>query len=226
MRLLRIFFKILLLILIISTSAFGQRAIKVDSVLVFEDELRVNFSVDNLFNEKVIESLHRGLTISITYQFQLWKQRSNWFDQAVASNEMTFFVRYNKINQRYKFFSEDGTRATPSFERVNHLCSVLTGIGVTDSTQLKQGDQYYFVIKGILRPFSAESFEELGKWFRGEVEDIDLKNIPSPVESQEKITGRLLGLLKGVTGFSDQHYSVKSRNFQFERKWKVIYPRQ
>ncbi|MCP4725118.1 MAG: DUF4390 domain-containing protein [bacterium] len=224
-KLLKIFLTALLLIFISSTLSAQQRIIRIDSVKTNDGHLYAGFNVPEIFTDKVRESLNRGLNISISYQIMVWRSRNNWFDKTVRSTELYFKVGYDKINKRYIWLSltEREQRATSSLDKVKNLCSVQQNVFIADTTQLRQNQTYYIDVRCVVEPLSVENFEEMSKWLGGEVEDINIEDLPSPLKSQQKITGRLLNLFKGIAGFSDIQYTGRSRDFNFTPTWKVQY---
>ncbi len=222
---LKIFPVLLIMILLSGTLSAQQRVIRIDSVFTNDSHLHAGFNIEEIFTGKVKESLNRGLNISISYQIMLWRLRNNWFDKAIRGTDLYFKVGYDKINKRYIWLSltHREQRASSSFEKIKNLCSVQTGIFIADTTQLSKNHTYYLDIKCIVEPLSVENFEEMSKWLGGEVEDIDMEDFPSPLKSQQNITGRILNLFKGIAGFSNIQYTGRSRNFTFTPSWQVRY---
>ena len=145
-------------ILILSSGLSGQeKYIEIDSVRINDTELHIDFHVDSLFDGQVIEGLNRGLTVEVTYQIELWRSRNNWFDQHVDGNVFGFKLSYNKLEERYIFQDVEERRSTGVFEKALMRCSSLKNIFITQGERLKQDNEYYIVVKGIIKPLSIEN---------------------------------------------------------------------
>jgi len=194
-------------------SAAQQNTIHIDSVEIVHDELAISFHLEELFSRNILESMDKGIGISILYQVTLWKKRGTWFDKSETLQEILFRVKYNKFNQRYIWISQDERRATPSLEKVESLCSIHKDVPIIDAAEIEEDDEYYITIKCIINPHSIEDFEDVRDWLSGEFDEVDLKELRRPKQSQEKVSGRLFSVFKNLTGFGDRIYNGTSRIF-------------
>ena len=177
-----------------------EKTVTVDSLRINSDELMVDFRVDSLLDKSVVEGLDRGLTVSVSYQIELWRQRSNWFDQNVDYIILTFTLSYNTLDDRYVFQSRDERRTTGLFWKALKLLSEQKEIFITTREKLKPNNIYYLEIKGRVKPLSVENLNEISQWLKGEVESVDLNKIKEP---------------KG-TGKSLRNHPMLNKNLQFQ----------
>ena len=200
-----------------------DKEIVIDSLLITNGNLALNFHTETLFDESVLDGIEKGFTVNVTFQMDLWKARSNCIDKNIVRTNLTTKIRYNKFNQRYILFNEQtGERLeTFSFDKVENRCTVHTNIALTDTTRLREDETYYAVIEGILEPLSVENIDEMRKWLGGEVEDLEIRT--KPVESPKKLTSSFLSFIKNITGFGDQHCSVQSQKFMVHDDRNVVF---
>ncbi|MFC1513728.1 DUF4390 domain-containing protein [candidate division KSB1 bacterium] len=191
--------------------------IAVDSLWIEDGYLNLSFHITDLFNEDILDGMKKGLTINITYNIDLWQSRSRWFDKNIMQVESFFKVGYNRFDQRYVWYDTKNLErlTTSSFERIDNKCSYITGIALIDTSRIQPGKEYYVAIEGILEPLSVENLEEMRKWLTGEVSDLGINT--NPVESPKKLSNRFLIFVKNISGFGDQQYSVRGRNFVISR---------
>lgn len=196
---------------------FAQKqTVTIDSIRFVNGDFSVDFRVEELFDEAIIDGLERGFTVGITYQVELWRVRNNWFDQLLTRQVLQYKTGYNKFDRRYFWVNESSefgpeSLVSSSFEKITQKCSVLEELILAKKDDFNVDNQYYVVITGILEPLSVENMDEMRKWLGGEVSGLELKE--NPEDSPKKLTGRLLTLIKNITGFGDRHYAGRSGDF-------------
>jgi len=210
-----------------SGNVFAQQKVaKIDSISYHDGLLYSNIKINNIFSEKILEGLNRGLTVGIEYEVRLWRMRSNWFDSSFEPQFVNYKLRYNKLNKRYIWRSQSEQIASTSFEKVSNLFSELIHFEVVDTTRLKKENVYYIVVEAVLKPLSVENFEEMSKWVKGEIQSIDKEDFPSAKKTQETITSGMFRFVKNIAGFGDIIYYGKTRDFTFDDNWNVVWQRR
>ncbi len=200
-----------------------DNTIIIDSIKVNNEELYIDFHIDSLLDDKVIEGLKRGLTVSITYQIELWMERNNWFDRIVDGGIMWLKLSYNKLENRYIFENIEERRSTGKFEKALKKCSEIENFYITKIKKLKTDNIYYIVIKETIKPLSVENINEIGQWLKGEVENVDLNKIKKPRETGRSLRNYLLEIIANIAGFGDRYFSTTSRKFTIDKNTRIIY---
>ncbi|MFC1557301.1 DUF4390 domain-containing protein [candidate division KSB1 bacterium] len=207
-----------------ASDVIGQQdRIHIDSLWIENDEVKISYRVDELLTENVLESLNKGISISVYYEITLWRVRNNWFDKAETLGGAEFRVKYSKFDQRYIWVTQAERRTTTSLDRIQRFCSEIVGFVISGSETINLQEAYYVTIKGVLKPHSIDNLDDVRNWLSGEVEDIDLNSLKTPEQSQEKLSGRVFNIFKNLTGFGDQQFSGTSRNFTISRDGKIEY---
>lgn len=196
--------------------------IRVDSVGVKEGFLVVSFSIQDLFTDRVLESMNKGVSVSIQYEISLWRKRSSWFDKNVTSTTLYFKVKYNKFDRRYIWQSVNERRTTASLIKIHRLCAEQTEAPVTFSSEIESENSYYITVKGILKPTAIEDLNDVKNWLRGEIKEINLDELNDPKKSGKKITSGLFNAFKELAGFGDKIYTGTSFDFTIGPDGKII----
>jgi len=219
----KIFIIFLVFTVFCSTILAQEKVIQIDSIKINEMDLYVDFHVDSLFDEQVIQGLNRGLSIEITYQIELWKLRNNWFDQHIDGRIIGFKLSYNKLENRYIFVDMEERRSTGIFDKVIKRCSEIESSYITPIEKLKPENTYYIVIKGIVKPLSVENLNDISQWLKGEVENVDLNRIKQPKETGRSLRDYILEMLANVTGFGDRYFSSVSNKFIYSESGEIVF---
>lgn len=213
--------------LISAGSIFAQQnTIYIDSLRVREGELTVSYHIEELFDRALLESMNKGIAVSILYQVTLWKSRNTWFDKNEAVVEHLYRVKYNKFNRRYSWISIGERRTTTALSKIERLCGVQSDIPVIRIDRLDPESEYYVSIKGILKPHSIEDFDDVKDWLSGEVNDVNLKELRKPKKSQERVSGRIFSVFKNITGLGDKVYDGMSMGFNVTNQGAVRYTKK
>jgi len=213
-----------MMLLVMRTGASAQNNdVTVDSLWVADGALYMNFSIQGLFTDQVVESMEKGISVMIDYQVTLWRKRRSWFDRNEAYRAFRYKVKYNKFDRRYIWLSRTERRTTTSFDKIKTLCGMQSALAVADIADIERGAVYYITIKGILKPHTLEDFDDAKNWLSGEIKDTDLNELKKPKKAQEKISGSLFGIFKGITGFGDRVYNGESREFTVTPSGSIRY---
>lgn len=221
----------IIVLLLICTTLPGtisaqQNNIYIDSLRVKDGDLTVSYHIEELFDRSLLESMNKGIAVSILYQVTLWRDRGTWFDKNEALVETIYRVKYNKFNRRYTWISISERRTTTALSKIENLCAVQTDIPIIPIDELNKDGQYYISVKGILKPHSIEDFDDVKDWLSGEVDDVDLKNLRTPKRSQEKVSGRIFSVFKNITGLGDKVYDGTSMVFTVTPQGTVRYTKK
>ena len=132
--------------------------------------LYVDAAVRESFDQRVGESLQRGMPATLELRAELWRRRNGWFDRLESGFEAKVRIQYEAWNERYRI---ERTGVDPI--RVTGIDSVATvlsrpwALPVARIGDLKPGVSYYVVVNGVLKPLSVEDVAEVEGWLSGEV---------------------------------------------------------
>ena len=204
---------IILLILLFSSVVFAQEEIRFQKISIEKDYLCVSFSFDSLFNEKLVQGLDRGLTLSIKYDIEVWRSVKGWFDRIVSTKSIWFRISYNRLQKKYNLVSEVEKRGSNDLDRLKKVCTVLDNEEIVPADRLNINDRYYFNVKCLVKQLSIENIEDMSNWLRGGKKDGG--------QNKGGALKKAVELVANVTGLGDKFYDRKSTDF-FKNSNNVI----
>ncbi|NNE08907.1 MAG: DUF4390 domain-containing protein, partial [Gemmatimonadetes bacterium] len=63
--------------------------------------LVLDFSLRGALDSKKLDTIHRGIPTTVTYEVSLLRARSGWFDKVEASLTFAVSVRFDVVQERY-----------------------------------------------------------------------------------------------------------------------------
>jgi len=172
----------------------------------------VDFHVDGLLTDKMIEGLQRGLTSIIEYRVQLWR-RSSWVSHFVAEDFYRIKIYFDHWERKFAIISENENRLTSSSETLREKCSEVQGLVLSDSSSLRPGVKYFVTVKMKYEPISTENYEQLKTWLKGEMGTLDPSKQKEPPKHSGGSRSRLFNMFVNLIGFGDKVLSAKSEYF-------------
>ena len=128
-----------------------------------EDTILVSFSTDQAIAAGVERAIQSGLPTTFTYDVELRRSSSFWFDKLIASARIAVTVRYDTLTRRYHVtLLQDGrvaeARATDQAEEVRRWVSVFHSLPLFPTRELRQHTEYYVRVHGRTSPRNTWSF--------------------------------------------------------------------
>ena len=205
---------VLLLFLVFFAAAPDVRAdsIRVRGVEADADTLSVVFSVDDPFFEKLVDTLERGFSATLTFSAELWEHRRTWFDRLDQTAEAVYRIRYDSWSEEYVAYGLEGDIDTQASPRDLSICRPgLHRMPFSATVDLDPKKTYYVHLTVQLEPLTVEEIRELEGWLRG--------TWGAPDEGPPRtrgVTSGLFGLVKNLTGFGDEVARARSERFRLE----------
>jgi hypothetical protein len=167
----------------------------------------VDARLEDLFEDRVTQSLERGIPATIQVHAELWRRRGLWFDALEHTFDASVRVRYGTWDERFLVERQGGTPV-----RFATLDSVAAYLGrpwslpVGRLSRLNSGARHYVAVTVTLKPLSAEDAREVEGWISGE---------PAAGHGGE-ITALPRGVfdaVRNVSGFGDRRARATSEDF-------------
>lgn len=173
-----------------------------------QGELYVDFRLEQVLEEGVLESLRSGLPSRVRHRVQIWQQRSTLWDRQVIESRRHFRIVYDLIDETYDLFDDRGLLETnlELFELEPRLAE-MPPEPVCSLDELEEGDRYYALVEIVVEPLSVEEVRDLERWLQGSLRENDggaLQQLPS----------QLLGLFKSQVGLGERRHEVRSATFR------------
>jgi hypothetical protein len=205
-----------MLVLLVGAAAPARAFTLTDARPLRDDAgvLWVETRLEGSLEERVRQSLRRGMPATVTVRAELWRRRSGWFDRLERSAQTSFRLRREDWEDHWRL---DPRGATPLVvQTLDSLQAVLErpfALAVGPLGRIPAEASCYLVLTASLRPIDVEDAEEVEGWLSGELRD--------PRRSRlGVVTGlprSLFEAARNFAGFGDERARVISETFQPSR---------
>jgi hypothetical protein len=146
----------------VDADATDGRAIRVSPV-ARDGQVLVSFTTDAAITSEVERAIQSGLLTTFTYDVELRRASTFWFDKLIGSARIAVTVRYDNLTRRYQVsLMQDGrvaeSRATESAEAVKRWVSVFERLPLFSTRELRSNTEYYVRVRGRTSPRNTWSF--------------------------------------------------------------------
>lgn len=143
------------------TTAWAAPTISKIRVHTENELITLDAELIDAFNEKILEAIESGVTMTFTYEIELRKQTSIFGDDVVSQNKVIQTVQYDTLKKVYQFTSQgknvNRKVSTRSEERFKQLMLTLKNIPIAHVYKLDPEEKYYARVKA--------EMEAEGLWF-------------------------------------------------------------
>ncbi len=166
----------------------------------------VDARLSELFEDRVAQSLERGVPATIQVHAELWRRRGLWFDALESEFDATVRVRYGAWDERYVV---ERRGATPiRFATLDSVAVYLArpwSLPVGRLAALHPSARHYVAVTVTLKPLSAEDAREVEGWISGDG-SADGDGVTS-------LPRGLFDAVRNVSGFGDRRARATSVDF-------------
>jgi hypothetical protein len=166
----------------------------------------VDARLDELFEDRVAQSLERGVPATIVVHAELWRRRGLWFDALEHTFDASVRVRYGAWDERYVV--ERRGAAALHFATLDSVADYLArpwSLPVGRLDALHGAARHYVAVTVTLKPLSAEDAREVEGWISGD-----------PSDEGDGVTSLPRGLfdaVRNVSGFGDRRARATGSDF-------------
>jgi hypothetical protein len=120
-------------------------------------QLLVSFSCDNGFSQEIREAIRSGLPTTISYEVDLRRTVSIWFDQTLARATVTAGARYDNLTRLHQLSRTidgrgEAPRVTDSEESVRQWMTRFDRLPLFATDELEPNGEYYVRVRARSRP--------------------------------------------------------------------------
>jgi hypothetical protein len=146
----------------VDIGAAEDRVIRV-TPLARDGQVLVSFVTDAAVNTETERAIQSGLPTTFTYDVELRRASTFWFDKLMGSARIAVTVRYDTLTRRYQVsLMQDGrvaeSRSTESAEAVRRWVSVFQSLPLFSTRELRSNTEYYVRVRGRTSPRNTWSF--------------------------------------------------------------------
>lgn len=132
-------------------------------------QLWVLLQLDDPLEERVEQSLARGMPATLELHAELWRRRTGWFDRLEKSFDASIRLRYDVWDKSYRLERAGAPPfVTHSLDSLELALSRPIALPVARLDRLPQRARCYCVISAALKPLNVADAEEIEGWISGE----------------------------------------------------------
>lgn len=135
-----------------------------------EGRIGITFRLDDPLEDRVQESLARGMPATLLLHAELWRRRNGWFDRVERSIDAT--VRLRRDVWAGAWLLERAGLPAISVPTLDSLETAVSGpfaLPFPESGRLAPAASYFVVLTATVKPLSVEDAEEVEVALSGEV---------------------------------------------------------
>lgn len=176
------------------------------------DDLLVDVRTDDLVDEDVQRALRSGLPARVRLRMELWARRSVLWDELVIALQTEVRVVFTLLDERFDVLDDAGRLVFTSADvaDVVRWLENVRALPLCALDELEPGRKHYVTAELRLDPLTVEEVRDLRRWLRGALTEEDERS------SVERLSGQLLGVVKGKLGLGDRQRSGRSPSFELE----------
>lgn len=199
--------------LALALSAWPAAALDFASVAASRDgagELWVQLQLDDPIEERVEQSLARGMPATLELHAELWRRRTGWFDRLERSFDAAIRLRYDVWDRTYRLERAGAAPfVTQSLDSLEIMLSRPIALPVASLERLSPRARCYCVVSATLRPLNVEDAEEVEAWISGEAQS----QSRAGVGILTRLPGSIFDAVRNFAGFGDLSTRVVTPEF-------------
>ncbi|MDY6904027.1 MAG: DUF4390 domain-containing protein [Thermodesulfobacteriota bacterium] len=117
------------------------------------DDLLFYASVQQAFNDKMIEAIENGVPATFTFQIDVSQLRNMWFDKEIADLTVAHTIKLDKIKEEYivtRSWEDREPVVFKSFEAARAHMTNISGMRLCKMDKLEKGAKYKIAVKAEL----------------------------------------------------------------------------
>ena len=131
----------------------------------------VTFRLADPLEDRVEESLSRGMPATLLLHAELWRRRTGWFGRVERSVDATVRLRYDVWQHAWTL--ERAAASPYAVQSVDSLETALSrpiALSFPGSERIATGARCFVVLSATVKPLTVEDVEEVEGWLSGEVQ--------------------------------------------------------
>jgi hypothetical protein len=148
------FLLIFIAVLSCPVRAAEDREPAIDDIIITTSstDLLLFATVKNGFTAEMLEGVRNGIPLTFSFDIQLDKVRSKWFDQTLVEMVVTHTLTYDAIKEVYtvKLSEKKNPVITPSQDKAKQVMAEINGLAVIKRSELIPDAPYALQLKATL----------------------------------------------------------------------------
>jgi hypothetical protein len=167
----------------------------------------VDARLDGLFEDRVVQSLERGMPATIQVHAELWRRRGLWFDALENTFDASVRVRFRTWDESYHVERQGGpVLRFATLDSAETYLERPWALPVGRLARLAADSRHYVVVTVTMKPLTAEDVREVEGWISGEPGG-------EPGDGVTALPRGVFDAVRNVSGLGDRHARAVSREF-------------
>src|SRR6058998_2216589 len=125
-----------------------------------DGQVLVSFELSDGFTADVRDAIQSGLPTTFSYEVELRRQTSAWFDRTVASVTIAATVRFDNLTRRYQMsHATDGrvedAKPAEQLDAVREWMTKFERVPLSKTSALEANGEYYVRVRAHTQPHNA-----------------------------------------------------------------------
>jgi hypothetical protein len=198
------------LVLLSAAPAGAIEFVSVEPTRDAEGRIGVVLRLEDPLEERVQQSLGRGMPATLVLNAELWRRRNGWFDRVERSIEATVRLRHDVWTREWRL-ERPGVPpyAVQSVDSLEAALSRPIALTFPGTDRLPPSAAYFIVLSATVKPLSVEDAEEVEGWLSGEVRG----QHRSGVGVITALPRSLFDTVRNIAGLGDTRARIVSAEF-------------
>lgn len=118
-----------------------------------------------LADGKFLTLMHSGFPLRLHYRLELWRKRSNWFDEHAGEATWDLVAQYDPLADDFVLVRSGGARRYASGEGLERGLAIPYKINL----QPKNGGAFYYLCRLEVSTLNDTDLREVERWLKGEM---------------------------------------------------------
>ena len=173
-------------------------------------ELSVHIDHPRLLPGFVVERLRRGIPVTVGFQMELWRDRSVWFDNNLATRVSQFKVTRDAWTGAFSLATADTAVVVDSLRQVVAYLSDVTLPFPLEERWAESDSRHRMAVTAVVIPLSAQDLGEVEDWLTGE--------LGGGGGGLLAIPRGLFNIVRDLSGLGDRKAKAQSERFYLRRR--------
>jgi hypothetical protein len=118
-----------------------------------------------LADGKFLALMRSGFPLRLHYRLELWRKRSNWFDEHAGEASWDLVAQYDPLADDFVLVRAGGTRRYASSDELGRALTIPYKINLTP----KGGGSVYYLCRLDISTLNDTDLREVERWLKGDV---------------------------------------------------------
>lgn len=193
----------------------AARAVEILPVRLRENGgyLEAGVRLTGVLSDRVRGTLERGMPATVYVSVDVWRDRTGWFDQLVATERAVYRASMDVWAEDYTLqLGTEPARAISDLDGLESALEQPLRVPLVRVASLGPDRRYYVIVNVTVKPLTVEDLQNVEKWLSGEARRAGK---PGP-GSIARLPSYFVKVLTNFSGLGDEGATYRSTDFDLE----------